>query len=97
MSVIATKDIKKGEELSVSYVDVSQGNGESVPDARRRRRMEIARGWRMACPCERCSEEAPADEAINGSPEIVDGSTIEEAARRFEEGFTEPSGNLPLD
>ena len=32
-------------------------------ECRRRRRIELARGWRFACGCDRCAEEAKVVEA----------------------------------
>ena len=58
LSLVAERNVKKGEELNVSYVDVSSHEGETPAEARRRRRFELARGWRFACPCTRCVEEA---------------------------------------
>jgi len=60
--------LKPGDELSVAYVDVGLHPGESKAECRRRRRQELARGWRFACACERCVAEAPTEQktAVNG-------------------------------
>ncbi|KAF9037821.1 MAS20-domain-containing protein [Hymenopellis radicata] len=58
LHLIANQDLKAGDELTVAFVDVVQHEGESVEDCRRRRRMELARGWRFACDCARCAREA---------------------------------------
>ena len=58
MSIIASHDLKKGDELTIAFVDVNQHLNETVLDCRRRRRVELARGWRFACGCERCTEES---------------------------------------
>ncbi|KAJ6560411.1 hypothetical protein B0H19DRAFT_1147577 [Mycena capillaripes] len=58
LHLIATKDLKKGDELSIAYVDVTQRPGESVAECRLRRRKELARGWRFPCGCSRCLKEA---------------------------------------
>ncbi|KAJ7246571.1 MAS20-domain-containing protein [Mycena haematopus] len=58
LQLIANKDLKKGDELSIAYVDVSQRAGESVPECRQRRRKELARGWKFSCQCSRCVQEA---------------------------------------
>ena len=58
MHLIANRDLKKGDELTVAFVDVKQHEDETVEDCRRRRRMELARGWKFACVCERCVREA---------------------------------------
>ena len=42
----------------MAYVDVTQRPGESVTDARRRRRQELARGWKFACECSKCASDA---------------------------------------
>lgn len=41
----------------MAYVDVSQRPDESVIDARRRRRQELARGWKFACECPKCAAD----------------------------------------
>ena len=58
LSLVASKPIKKGEQITMSYVDVSQHTDETPEDARRRRRQELARGWKFKCECERCLAEA---------------------------------------
>ncbi|XP_006456742.1 hypothetical protein AGABI2DRAFT_195752 [Agaricus bisporus var. bisporus H97] len=80
LHVVATKDIKMGDEVSVAYVDVSPAEGESIADARRRRRVELARGWRFACPCELCEEEGKdltKEEKGHESEEKKDESKVE--------------------
>ena len=47
----------------MSYVDTTQHEGETSEEARRRRRFELARGWRFKCECAKCLAEvadAPA-------------------------------------
>jgi len=99
LSLIAVQDINKGEELTVSFVDATQKEDETVEEARRRRRMELARGWRMSCPCDRCAEEAPAESATSGTTTVQDGSKMEEAVQRFEEGMANggTTAESPLD
>ncbi|KAJ7126476.1 hypothetical protein C8R43DRAFT_1029168, partial [Mycena crocata] len=58
LQLIANKDLKKGEELTIAYVDVTQHAGESAKDCRLRRRKELARGWKFPCQCSRCLKEA---------------------------------------
>jgi len=58
LSLIALRDLKKGDELAMAYVDVTQHPEESVIDARRRRRQELARGWKFACECSKCAADA---------------------------------------
>ncbi|KAF8915423.1 hypothetical protein CPB85DRAFT_1433023 [Mucidula mucida] len=55
LHLIANQSLKAGDELTVAFVDVAQREEESVEDCRRRRRMELARGWRFACDCARCA------------------------------------------
>ncbi|KAH9977752.1 hypothetical protein BGW80DRAFT_1284013 [Lactifluus volemus] len=59
LHLIATRDIKAGDEITVSYVDATVHDDEDVVQARYRRRKELARGWRFACQCDRCVREAP--------------------------------------
>lgn len=42
----------------MAYVDVTQRPGESTIDARRRRRQDLARGWKFACECSKCALDA---------------------------------------
>ena len=42
----------------MAYVDVAQHEGETAEEARRRRRYELARGWRFKCECTLCMSEA---------------------------------------
>ncbi|KAJ7464960.1 hypothetical protein B0H11DRAFT_2308694 [Mycena galericulata] len=56
LHLIANRDLKKGEELSIAYMDVAQRAGESAAACRSRRRKELARGWRFACQCSRRSQ-----------------------------------------
>jgi import receptor subunit TOM20 len=44
----------------MAYVDVTQRPGESALEARRRRRQELARGWKFACECFKCAADALA-------------------------------------
>ncbi|KAF9450959.1 MAS20-domain-containing protein [Macrolepiota fuliginosa MF-IS2] len=107
LHVVATKDLKKGDEVSVAYVDVTrrsippvegeegESEEESVVDARRRRRVELARGWRFACPCARCEEEGKEltseQKGEEGVEDGKDESKLEDSARKFEEGAQQPS------
>ncbi|KAF7324612.1 SET domain-containing protein [Mycena kentingensis (nom. inval.)] len=77
LSLVAAKDLKKGDELTIAYVDVKQREGEGETDCRMRRRKELARGWRFACQCERCLEE------VTRSLDVEDGkiaAAVEAAA-----------------
>ncbi|KAF9266257.1 MAS20-domain-containing protein [Marasmius fiardii PR-910] len=83
--LVANRDISAGEELTVSYVDCSMRDGESVVDARRRRRMDLARGWRFACGCKKCVEEARELGLESGDAgKGKDESKLEDAYNNFE-------------
>lgn len=82
LHLIANHALKKGDEITVSYVDVTQHPGEPLLDARRRRRMELARGWRFACSCTRCTSEAPT--SADGEVSQKDESKVEEPVVRIE-------------
>ena len=58
LHLIAERDLKKGDELTVAFVDVTRHESDSAIACRRGRRIELARGWRFACSCSRCEEEA---------------------------------------
>lgn len=78
MRLVATRDIKVGNEITVSYVDTSVHDDEDVVQARYRRRKELARGWRFACQCDRCIREAPSPSSAGEKElEIQDGSKVE--------------------
>ncbi|KAJ8698741.1 mitochondrial import receptor subunit tom20 [Pleurotus ostreatus] len=88
LHLIANKPIKKGDEISVAYVDVTQHEGESAVDARTRRRKEIARGWRFACKCSKCMAESEAAETPTEGdvPETQkDESKVDSVLTSFEE------------
>ena len=82
---MAARPIKKGDELTMAYVDITQHEGESAEEARRRRRYELARGWRFKCECARCTTEAgegaEADADVGVSQ---DESKVEASVERFE-------------
>ncbi|KAG6813431.1 hypothetical protein H0H92_011128 [Tricholoma furcatifolium] len=87
LHLIANRDLKAGDELTVAFVDVTQHEGETTVECRRRRRMELARGWRFACPCSRCAEEAKelsAEEKVADASEEKDGSKVEVSTARFD-------------
>ncbi|KLO18058.1 MAS20-domain-containing protein [Schizopora paradoxa] len=79
LHLIATRDIKQGEELTMAYVDVSQRSDESVDVARRRRRSELAKGWKFGCKCLRCEEELKVSEvsADEEKLEVGEGAKLE--------------------
>ncbi|KAG5648784.1 hypothetical protein DXG03_000133 [Asterophora parasitica] len=89
LHLIANRELKKGDELTVAWVDVSKHDDESVIEGRRRRRIELARGWRLACGCSRCDEESKdltPKEHKEQAAEEKDGSKVEESMSRFEAG-----------
>ncbi|KAM6496192.1 hypothetical protein JOM56_008898 [Amanita muscaria] len=53
LHLVAERDLKKGDQLYIAYVDVEQHEDETMIACRRERRMELVRGWRFACSCER--------------------------------------------
>ena len=61
LELVATRPIKKGDELTIAWVDVAQHTDETSEQARRRRRVELARGWKFKCECERCVSEVVQD------------------------------------
>ena len=85
LSLIATRALKAGDELTMAYVDVAARDGEDPAEARRRRRYELARGWRFKCECARCTTEAgegaEADADVGVSQ---DESKVEASVERFE-------------
>ncbi|KAH9965901.1 hypothetical protein BC827DRAFT_777388 [Russula dissimulans] len=73
MHLVATRDIKAGDEITVSYVDASVRDCEDVVQARNRRRKELARGWRFACQCDRCVREVPSSPSAGAGDGDGDG------------------------
>ncbi|KIK82048.1 hypothetical protein PAXRUDRAFT_14928 [Paxillus rubicundulus Ve08.2h10] len=82
LHLIANRALKAGDELTVAYVDVTQHDGESAQDCRRRRRMELVRGWRFACTCSRCAEEAGSGDTTEEQPK--DESRVSDVVMRVE-------------
>lgn len=78
----------------MAYVNVAQRPDESVIDARRRRRQELARGWKFACECFKCAadlvqtENSAAESAGKGKDEDLgvplEKAKLEEAVARVE-------------
>ena len=85
MSIIATRDLEKGDELTIAFVDVNQHPNETIVDCRRRRRAELARGWGFACECERCTHERNSM-AFSEDPieeQQKDRSRVEDVVAKF--------------
>ncbi|KAB5596319.1 MAS20 domain-containing protein [Ceratobasidium theobromae] len=109
LHLVASEDIPAGTELTMAYVDVRQGPSETRLEARRRRRQELARGWRFACECARCLKEVEEGilnedkkEGAEGEGSKADdeldigsGAKLEEAVRRF--GVGAPNGQPQVD
>ena len=85
MSIIASRDLKRGDELTIAFVDVNQHPNETVLDCRRRRRVELARGWGFACGCERCTEETKSMTLLEDLSEEQqkDQSRVEDVVTKF--------------
>lgn len=73
----------------MSYVDVTQHENETAEEARRRRRFELARGWRFKCECAKCVAEAahaPESAAAENLGVEKDESRLESSVERFVSG-----------
>ncbi|KAH6914784.1 hypothetical protein BKA70DRAFT_554989 [Coprinopsis sp. MPI-PUGE-AT-0042] len=88
LELTANKDLKAGDVLTIAYVDVKQKEAESMAECKRRRRVDLVRGWKFACACERCEHEADQIEAAAAAtaavaappgPVIVDESVLASA------------------
>ncbi|KAF9821281.1 hypothetical protein IEO21_00889 [Rhodonia placenta] len=85
LSLIAARPLEKGDEITIAWVDASQHADETAEGARRRRRFELARGWRFKCECSRCLEEATdGNESDMGIEK--DESKVEDVVHRVETG-----------
>jgi import receptor subunit TOM20 len=82
----------------MAYVDVARGPDESAVDARRRRRQELARGWKFACECSKCAadlvttETSGAESAGKDGDNDLGGVPLEEA--RVEEAVARVEAQL---
>ena len=90
----------------MAYVDVTPRSGESVAEARRRRRQELARGWKFACECSKCAADAlvktedPAAEVagdVDGNDLGVplEAAKLEEAVARVEAQLAQTAVSEP--
>src|SRR5260221_14335829 len=96
MHLVATRDIKAGDEITVSYIDASVREDEDVVQARYRRRKELARGWRFACQCDRCVSEAPPPSSAGEKElEIKDESKVEPIVSQIDQEAA-AQGNSPF-
>ena len=97
MQLVATRDIKAGDEITVSYVDASVHDDEDVVQARYRRRKELARGWRFACQCDRCAREAPPPSAGDKEIELKnDESKVERIVSQIEQEEATQGESQPI-
>ena len=86
----------------MAYVDVTQRPGESAIEARRRRRQELARGWKFACECSKCAADALAqtesaenkDDDDLGVP--LEAAKLEAAVARVEAQLVQSVSEPPV-
>ncbi|KAH8106022.1 MAS20-domain-containing protein [Cristinia sonorae] len=99
LHLIASSPLKKGDEITVSYVDTTQHADETAEEARRRRRVELARGWKFKCECERCLKELDTKEVAAELELGVgrDESKVERTAERLAKGTAFPARPLDQD
>ncbi|KZO94836.1 MAS20-domain-containing protein [Calocera viscosa TUFC12733] len=55
LHLVATRAISKGEELTMAYTNTHGDGDDSIEEAYRKRRVRLARGWKIACECESCT------------------------------------------
>jgi import receptor subunit TOM20 len=96
MHLVATRDIKAGDEITVCYIDASVHDDEDVVQARYRRRKELARGWRFACQCDRCVREAPPSSAGEKELEIKDESKVEPIVSKADQEVAAQGKGQPI-
>jgi hypothetical protein len=79
LHLVATRDIKKGEEITMSYVENSMKDGDTEEETARRRKA-LLEGWKFACNCSKCT--------LDGAEEVHDGTKLEATySRHLEEGI----------
>jgi import receptor subunit TOM20 len=96
IQLVATRDIKAGDEITVSYVDASVRDDEDVVQARYRRRKELARGWRFACQCDRCIKEAPPPSFAGEELQLKDGSKVEPIVSQIDQEVAAQGKSQPI-
>lgn len=85
MHLVATRDLKEGDEITVSYVDSTVHDGETIEEAARRRRQELARGWKFKCECSRCLIEVASNQEKEADLGVEnDESKLEKTVERLE-------------
>ncbi|THH31317.1 hypothetical protein EUX98_g2883 [Antrodiella citrinella] len=99
LHLIAFAPLKKGDEITVSYVDITQHASETPEEARRRRRMELVRGWKFKCECTRCLEELQTSEVAAELELGVDRdeSKVERTAERLARGEAFPAAPVSAE
>ena len=88
----------------MAYVDITQQPGESAIEARRRRRQELARGWKFACECLKCAADAlvqtenPGVESTKKDDDLgvpLEKAKLEEAVARVEAQLAQATVSEP--
>lgn len=72
----------------MSYVRATPTEGETPADNRKMRKQELARGWRFACECTKCSGEAAemGEERAQVSESAEDSEAKDKVEKVVEEG-----------
>ena len=69
---------------------------EDIVQARYRRRKELARGWRFACQCDRCINEAPPPSFAGEELQLKDGSKVEPIVSQIDQEVAAQGKSQPL-
>lgn len=69
----------------MAYVDIAQHQDESVAEARSRRRLALAVGWKFSCSCPRCVSEGKQSGKVDDTPLPTDGGSKVESMNRYAE------------
>ncbi|CAG8605094.1 5594_t:CDS:10 [Ambispora leptoticha] len=83
LSVVATKPIKAGDELKLSYIKIGDRSTQS-------RREELSKKWKFLCLCPKCAEDDP------GEDEDDESNWVDEDEATDHQAFKD-SGNSSLD
>ncbi|KAI0650238.1 MAS20-domain-containing protein [Trametes meyenii] len=83
LHLVATKRIEKGDELTMAWVDVTRTEDQDAGLARRRRRIELARGWRFKCECAKCIAEVIEEEEKEKEEKDLDVQGDESKVENF--------------
>ena len=89
----------------MAYVDVTQRPGESAIESRRRRRQDLARGWKFACECSKCvadalseTENAGAESTGNKNDDLdvpLEAAKLEATVARVEAQLAQAAASEP--